>query len=154
MTTAFILLMYTEYESMTKIYLTKEQLRDWCNIHRLKPEEAAVVIGISRAMIYKYLNGTSWYRIDDSSRAYKMILSDGMLIAIESGKTYGKVFVDINVFEKDLSQLTTGQKVDIESSVYPDEIFQGKISTIGNMFDGATRTVKVRGGIDNNDGKL
>lgn len=65
-----------------------------------------------------------------------------------------KVFVDINVFEKDLSQLTTGQKVDIESSVYPDEIFQGKISTIGNMFDGATRTVKVRVGIDNNDGKL
>lgn len=42
---------------MTKIYLTNEQLRSWCNIHRLKPEEA-VVIGISRAMIYKYLNGT------------------------------------------------------------------------------------------------
>ena len=50
-------------------------------------------------VVYKYLNGTSWYRIDDASRAYKMILSDGTLIAIESGKTYGKVFVDINGFK-------------------------------------------------------
>lgn len=80
MTIAFILLMYTEYESMTKIYLTKEQLRDWCNIHRLKPEEAAVVIGISRAMIYKYLNGT---QIIPAHSANQCLLLDLLSIDIQ-----------------------------------------------------------------------
>ncbi len=47
---------------------------------------------------YRYLNETCWYIIDVSNRAYKLILSDGTLIAIESTGTSGKVFVDINGF--------------------------------------------------------
>lgn len=49
--------------------------------------------------IYRYLSGTSWYRIDSSDRAYKFILADGTLVAIESAETQGKIFVDINGFK-------------------------------------------------------
>ena len=49
--------------------------------------------------IYRYLSGTSWYRIDSSSRSYKFILADGTLVAIESFGTQGKIFVDINGFK-------------------------------------------------------
>ena len=51
-------------------------------------------------VVYTYLNGSGWYNLDSSgSRAYRAILSDGTLIAIESFGTYGKIFVDINGFK-------------------------------------------------------
>lgn len=49
--------------------------------------------------IYKYFSGEGWYTIDSSSRAYRFILADGTLVAIESYGTQGKIFVDINGFK-------------------------------------------------------
>lgn len=64
------------------------------------------------------------------------------------------VFVDINVFEEDLSKISVGQRVDIESDSYSGEVFDGKIAMINNVFDDHTRTVKVRVVIDNKSGRL
>jgi cobalt-zinc-cadmium efflux system membrane fusion protein len=64
------------------------------------------------------------------------------------------VYVDINVFEQDLGKINAGQRVAIESGTYPGEVFEGKISSINNVFDDASRTVKVRVLIDNNAGRL
>lgn len=52
-------------------------------------------------VVYTYLNGLSWYFIDNSSRAYKFIMADGTLVAIESHGYggYAKIFVDINGFK-------------------------------------------------------
>lgn len=44
---------------MMELVLNHEQLKEWCKIHNLQPEEAAKVLGLSRAMIYKYLNGSA-----------------------------------------------------------------------------------------------
>lgn len=52
-----------------------------------------------KMLAYKYFNGESWYIIDSSNRAYRFILADGTLVAIESFGTQGKIFVDTNGFK-------------------------------------------------------
>lgn len=64
------------------------------------------------------------------------------------------VYVDLNIFEKDLAKISKGQKVKIETSTYGDEVFEGNIANINSIFDDASRTVKVRVLIKNKDNKL
>lgn len=64
------------------------------------------------------------------------------------------VYADLNVFEKDLSRITEGQKVVITPNTNPNEIFEGKISFINRVFDDKNRTVKVRVAINNRQDKL
>jgi len=64
------------------------------------------------------------------------------------------VYVDLNIFEKDLARISKGQKVMIETSTYGDEVFEGNIANINSIFDDATRTVKVRVLIKNKENKL
>jgi len=64
------------------------------------------------------------------------------------------VIVDLNIFEKDLSKISKGQKVQIETSTYPGEVFTGSISNINSVFDDASRTVKVRVLIQNKNNRL
>ena len=44
---------------MMNLVTNHEQLKEWCNLHKLEPEDAAKVLGLSRAMMYKYLNGSA-----------------------------------------------------------------------------------------------
>jgi cobalt-zinc-cadmium efflux system membrane fusion protein len=55
-----------------------------------------------------------------------------------------KVWVEANVHETDLALIRAGQTAEIRSDAYPDQIFSGKITKIGDILDVATRTVKVR----------
>jgi cobalt-zinc-cadmium efflux system membrane fusion protein len=64
------------------------------------------------------------------------------------------VYVDLNIFEKDLAKISKGQKVKIETSTYADEVFEGSIDNINSIFDDASRTVKVRVLIKNKGNKL
>ncbi len=64
------------------------------------------------------------------------------------------VYVDLNVFEKDLSYISIGQKVTLEVNVNPYEFYEGTISFINKVFDDKNRTVKVRVAINNKNGKL
>ena len=64
------------------------------------------------------------------------------------------VFVDLNVFEKDLLYVSAGQKVTLEVSVNPYEVYQGTVTYIDKVFDDEKRTVKVRVAINNKREKL
>ncbi len=64
------------------------------------------------------------------------------------------VFVDLNVFEKDLPLVSTGQKVSLEVSVDPYEVYEGQIVFVNKVFDDVKRTVKVRVAINNKREKL
>lgn len=64
------------------------------------------------------------------------------------------VYVDLSIFEKDLPYVRIGQKVVIETGTSSDELYEGKISFINNIFDDKNRTVKVRVNIDNKSQKL
>ncbi|MCI0453836.1 MAG: efflux RND transporter periplasmic adaptor subunit [Candidatus Dadabacteria bacterium] len=59
-----------------------------------------------------------------------------------------------DVPEKDIPLLKTGLSVEIKVSPYPNEVFKGAITYIGDQIDPSTRTVKVRTEVDNSLGKL
>ncbi|HWA05399.1 MAG TPA: efflux RND transporter periplasmic adaptor subunit [Ignavibacteria bacterium] len=64
------------------------------------------------------------------------------------------VFVDLNVFEKDLPYISAGQKVSLEVSVDPYQVYEGTVSYVNKVFDDEKRTVKVRVAINNKNEKL
>ena len=64
------------------------------------------------------------------------------------------VWALLNVFEKDLASVKVGSGVLINVGAYPDEVFTGKVALVDNVMDEATRTVKVRVEVANQDGRL
>ena len=69
------------------------------------------------------------------------------------------VWVVGNVSEKDISYLhratvSPNQPVEVFVAAYPDEVFQGTVSYVGDVLDTATRTLQVRLALPNPDGRL
>lgn len=64
------------------------------------------------------------------------------------------VFVDLSIFEKDLTYVHIGQKVKLEMNTNSDKEYEGKISFINKVFDDKNRTVKVRVLINNTSQEL
>src|ERR1043165_492462 len=65
-----------------------------------------------------------------------------------------RVWIDANVFEKDLQQVRPGQEVKLTVPAFPGSTFLGKVILINSVVDPDTRTVKVRTEVANPDGRL
>ena len=69
------------------------------------------------------------------------------------------VWVMGNVAEKDISYMhrataVPNQPVEVHVAAYPDEVFHGIVSYVGDVLDSATRTMQVRVRVSNSDGRL
>ena len=64
------------------------------------------------------------------------------------------VWIDANVFEKDLERVRNGQVVKVTVPAFPGETFTGRVILINSVVDPDTRTVKVRTEVPNPDGRL
>ncbi|HJP91353.1 MAG TPA: efflux RND transporter periplasmic adaptor subunit [Pyrinomonadaceae bacterium] len=65
-----------------------------------------------------------------------------------------RVWIDANVFEKDLQQVRPGQEVKLTVPAFPGTTFAGRVILINSVVDPDTRTVKVRTEVANPDGRL
>ena len=65
-----------------------------------------------------------------------------------------RVWVDANVFEKDLQRVRLGQEVKLTVPAFPGSTFSGKVILVNSVVDPDTRTVKVRTEVPNPDGRL
>ena len=65
-----------------------------------------------------------------------------------------RVWVDANVFEKDLQRVRLGQQVKLTVPAFPGASFSGKVILVNSIVDPETRTVKVRTEVANPDGRL
>jgi cobalt-zinc-cadmium efflux system membrane fusion protein len=70
-----------------------------------------------------------------------------------------QVWVIANIPEKDIpyihqDQLKNGQMVEVIVTTYPDQVFHGKITYVGDVLDPATRTMRLRLELPNPDRKL
>lgn len=65
-----------------------------------------------------------------------------------------RVFVEGQVFERDLGKIRLGQPARITVDAFPNEIFLGKVAAIGNSVNPQTRTAAVRCEVDNSRGQL
>ena len=64
------------------------------------------------------------------------------------------VWIDANVFEKDLERVRLGQEVRVVVPAYPGSSFSGRVILVSSVVDPDTRSVKVRTEVPNPDGRL
>ena len=64
------------------------------------------------------------------------------------------LWIDAEIYEKDISEIRKGQKVEVSVPAYPGEIFMGKISFISDVLNEQTRTITVRTEVENRGYKL
>ena len=64
------------------------------------------------------------------------------------------VWIDANVFEKDLERVRVGQLVNVKVPAFPESTFTGHVILISTTVDPDTRTVQVRTEVANPDGRL
>ncbi len=65
-----------------------------------------------------------------------------------------RLWVQLDANERDLSRLKAGTRATLRTGAWPDDTFAATVSTISDFIDPATRTVKVRGSVDNRERKL
>ncbi len=65
-----------------------------------------------------------------------------------------RLWLTLQVFEKDLGFLSLGQEVEIRAAAWPEERFSGEVRSIGAVVDPHSRTIPLRVDITNTDGRL
>jgi cobalt-zinc-cadmium efflux system membrane fusion protein len=65
-----------------------------------------------------------------------------------------RVWIDANVFEKDLQRVKLGQEVKVFVPAFAGTTFSGKVILVSSVVDPDTRTVKIRTEVPNPDGRL
>ncbi len=66
----------------------------------------------------------------------------------------GRLWLLVDLPERQFGKLAAGQPVSVEVDAYPDETFAGKVTVIGEALDPVTRRVQVRCEVDNSQLKL
>ncbi len=64
------------------------------------------------------------------------------------------VWIDANVFEKDLERVKFGQGATASVPAVPGTLYSGKVIFVSSVVDPETRTIKVRMEVSNRDGRL
>jgi len=64
------------------------------------------------------------------------------------------LWVDAEAYETDIAKLKIGQPVEITVPAYPDEVFRGEVTYIGDVVDDETRKIIVRAEVNNEQFRL
>jgi RND family efflux transporter MFP subunit len=64
------------------------------------------------------------------------------------------VWVEADVYEKDLARIRKGQVAEIRVNSYPDRVFSGKVTHISDVLDPESRTATIRCAVSNSTGLL
>jgi len=65
-----------------------------------------------------------------------------------------RVWIDANVFEKDIERVRFGQEVKVKVPAFPGRTFSGRVILVSSVVDPETRSVKVRTEVPNLDNRL
>jgi membrane fusion protein, heavy metal efflux system len=127
--------------------------------------QESVIAGLSAKLVRFGVNpdssdiaATTTIRSPFSGVVTKVNASPGEVVNAESElfeiADVSQVWVQAEVYEKDLNRVQVGQTASITVDTYPDEQFQGKVAYVGDILDPQTRTVKVRCEVTNSSRKL
>jgi cobalt-zinc-cadmium efflux system membrane fusion protein len=64
------------------------------------------------------------------------------------------LWIELDVYERDLHRATLEQSVGITTEAWPDRIFEGQIVYVADILDTERRTVRARVEVENHDGAL
>jgi cobalt-zinc-cadmium efflux system membrane fusion protein len=60
-----------------------------------------------------------------------------------------RLWIQIDATELDLPHMRPGRELTFSSRAFPDQTFTGRVDTVAEFIDPSTRTIKVRGTVDN-----
>ncbi len=100
--------------------------------------EFAIKAPISGFIVQKLVTNDQTIRADNG----------GALFTISDMKN---VWVWANVYESNVNNIHLGDNIDVSTLSYPGRIFKGKVDKIMEMLDPASKAMKVRVSIDNED---
>ena len=86
----------------------------------------------------------------DASRGEMAAPSDQLFTVAD----LSRVWIELDIFERDLSRVASGQPVRVTTTAYPGRTFPGRIVYVGQVLETATRTVDARVEVPNPDGML
>lgn len=89
--------------------------------------------------------------IDKKAVLGELARPDGALFTIADLST---VWIDADLFEKDLGKVRVGSSASVTVAAYPNDVFKGRLTYISSVMDKATRTVKARIEVPNTDERL
>lgn len=103
--------------------------------------------------VFRVVAPNSGYIVERSINEGTQIRSDNNtpIFILSDLKT---IWVWANVHESDMAKIKVGDKVSVNFIAYPDKVFYGQISTIGTMLDEASRVIRVRMELNNENGLL
>ncbi|HQV17608.1 MAG TPA: efflux RND transporter periplasmic adaptor subunit, partial [Gordonia sp. (in: high G+C Gram-positive bacteria)] len=85
-------------------------------------------------------------------------VSPGTLVspgtAIATLDDISTIKLDFSVPERFLSQIQPGQRIEAKSAAWPDQQFDGTVTTLGSRVDPVTRSITVRADIPNPEARL
>jgi cobalt-zinc-cadmium efflux system membrane fusion protein len=65
-----------------------------------------------------------------------------------------RLWVQLDAAENQLAALRSGRRIRLRTAAWPDEVFTASLDNISDFIDPATRTVRVRGTVENRERKL
>jgi membrane fusion protein, heavy metal efflux system len=76
-------------------------------------------------------------------------ITNGQFVGVESTPLMtiadlSSVWVQADVFERDLHSIAAGEKADVTTAAYPDDHFSAEVARVGTVVDAQTRTAKIR----------
>lgn len=98
--------------------------------------------------VYAPISGVITYR--DAKIGQKVNPSNKLFEIVD----LNTVWLEADIYEKDLVKIKSGQKVNVSVSAYPWEIFIGEIFYIGSTLNHDTKTIKILVEINNENEKL
>jgi cobalt-zinc-cadmium efflux system membrane fusion protein len=110
-------------------------------INKSNAEGYVIKSPISGFVIEKNLTDNTQVRTDNSQNLFTIA-------------DLSNVFVLINIYESDISNIQTGDPVKITTLSFPDKVFEGKIDKIYDVLDPDAKVVKARVKITNPGDKL
>lgn len=113
--------------------LSEEEVRQAATTHQINPVITLYSPIRGKVVEIKVVTG----EMVDQSRDMMTILDPRIL------------WVDAEIFEKDIARIRLGQKVEISVPAYPDRVFAGKVSYIGDVLKEETMTITVRTEVEN-----
>lgn len=129
-------------ETVNALQAEMQQVSDKLRRYGLSQEEIESAPNETSSVRYTTLRAPFSGTIIEYEVAEGEIISpERVLMSVSDLST---VWVLADVYEKDIGLVRKGVEVDILFESYPDRVFKGRITYLGDVVDAKTRTVKVR----------
>jgi cobalt-zinc-cadmium efflux system membrane fusion protein len=146
-----------------KEYLEAKAKYDIARAHLNAVEKRLLVLGLSKEQVEEIARtGSVVPRVTvNAPIPGRVVKNEAVLGAVVDSSSEIMVimdpvtlWIDAEIYEKDLSKVRKGQEVEIAVPAYPAQRFYGRIHYIGDMVHLETRTIVVRTKVDNPEFKL